>query len=360
LIRKSSLAVTLLLIFSLGLFACGAPQGGGGGGEPQEDFRTDLQIGTGSVGGVYFPLGQEMANLWVENIDVEGFNVSSVETGASVDNLAQIARGDLQLGIAQNNTAQQAVAGEGEFEGATIDNAGFMGCLYPEAVQIITLESAGIESVEDLEGKRVAIGPPGGATRNAAELVLSAYGIEEGDYQAFEEGFGDAQTKLQDGNLDASIEVVGVPSAGISELQATTGQVKLVPIEGDAIARIEEQSGYQAYEIPADAYDFLEGPVPTVSAFACLFGSTNQVSEDLGYQLTKTLYENADQITLAQSQFITLDSALEGRGRPAAAPRSREALPGRGGSGRPVAQAGSGPPQEGPLPPHDRAEDPHE
>ena len=111
---------------------------------------------------MYFPLGQELANLFVENIDVEGFNVSSVETGASVDNLAQIARGDLQLGIAQNNTAQQAVAGEGEFEGGAVDNVGFMGQLYREAISIITLDSTGIESVEDLEGKRVAIGPPGG------------------------------------------------------------------------------------------------------------------------------------------------------------------------------------------------------
>lgn len=318
--RKSAVAVAWVLLISLSLFACGAPQGSGGGGEggtgggQEENFQTSLQLGSGSVGGVYFPLGQELANLWVENIDVEGFNVNSVETGASVDNLAQISRGQLQLGIAQNNTGQLAVAGEGEFEGSAVDNVGFMGQLYPEAVSIITLESTGIESVEDLAGKRVAIGPPGGATRNAAELVLGAYGIEEGDYQAFEEGFGTAQTKLQDGNLDASIEVVGVPSSSISELQATTGEVKLIPISSEAQQQIEEQSGYQAYEIPAEAYDFLKEPVPSISAFACLYGSTTQVSPDLGYKLTKTLFENADQITLAQSQFITLEDALQGRG----------------------------------------------
>ena len=318
--RKSAVAVAWVLLISLSLFACGAPQESGGGGEggtgggQEENFQTDLQLGTGSVGGVYFPLGQELANLFVDNIDVEGFNVSAVETGASVDNLAQIARGQLQLGIAQNNTAQQAVAGEGEFEGGAVENAGFMGQLYPEAVSIITLESTGIESVEDLAGKRVAIGPPGGATRNAAELVLGAYGIEEGEYQAFEEGFGTAQTKLQDGNLDASIEVVGVPSSSISELQATTGEVKLIPIEGQAQQQIAEQSGYRPYEIPASAYDFLNEPLPSVSAFASMFGSTTQVSPDLGYKITKTMFEQADQLTLAQKQFINLDSALEGRG----------------------------------------------
>ncbi len=317
--KRLLLATTLTAVLSLALIACGAPQGsgggdGGGGTGGQEDFKTDLQLGTGSVGGVYFPLGQELANILVDNIDVQGFNVSSVETGASVDNLAQISRGQLQLGIAQNNTAQQAVAGEGEFEGGAVNNAGFMGQLYPEAISIITLKSTGINSVADLKGKRVAIGPPGGATRSAAELVLGAYGIQDGDFQAFEEGFGTAQTKLQDGNLDASIEVVGVPSSSISELQATTGQVKLIPVEGEAQQQIADQSGYRPFEIPAESYDFLNGPVPTVSAFATMFGSTTQISPDLGYEITKTMYEKSDQLTLAQKQFITLDSALEGRG----------------------------------------------
>ncbi len=325
-IRKSLVAAMLAIIVSLGLAACGAPQGSGGdggdgggdggngGGGQEENFQTDLQLGTGSVGGVYFPLGQEVANILVENIDVDGFNVSSVETDASVDNLVQIQGGDLQLGIAQNNTAQQGVAGEGEFDGTSIDNAGFMGQLYPEAISIITLESAGIDTVEDLEGKRVAIGPPGGATRGAADLVMNAAGIEEGDYEAFEEDFGTAQTKLQDGNLDASIEVVGVPSASISELQATTGEVKLVPLSDEIQQQISDESGYRPYEIPADSYDFLDEPLPSVSAFATMFGSMSQISPDLGYEITKTMYEQADSLTLAQKQFISPDSALDGRG----------------------------------------------
>ncbi|MGB3681966.1 MAG: TAXI family TRAP transporter solute-binding subunit [Rubrobacteraceae bacterium] len=317
--KKSVVTTALIVLVSLSLAACGAPQssgggGGTGGGGQEEDFQTDLQLGTGSVGGVYFPLGQELANILTDNISVDGFNVSSVETDASVDNLVQISNGNLQLGIAQNNTAQQAVAGEGEFDGNTIDNAGFMGQLYPEAISIITLESTGIESVEDLAGKRVAIGPPGGATRSAAELVLNAAGIAEGDYQAFEEDFGTAQTKLQDGNLDASIEVVGVPSASISELQATTGEVKLIPLSNEIQQQISDESGYQPYEIPADSYDFLDGPLPSVSAFATMFGSTTQVSPDLGYEITKTMFEQADSLTLAQKQFISPDSALDGRG----------------------------------------------
>lgn len=288
--------------------------GCGSGGSGGEEFTTDLQLGTGSTGGVYYPLGQEYANIFVDTVDVAGLNVSAVETGASVENLAKIARGELQLAIAQHNTALDAVGGTGEFAGAEVDNVGLLGTLYPEAAQIITLESTGIDSVADLRGKTVAIGPPGGGTREAAEQILAAHGLHEGSYDPLEEGFGDARTKLQDGNADASIEILGLPAASLQELAATTGDVKLLPLEGAPLDTVLANTRLEEYEIPVEAYDFLDEPVPTVSVFAALYASTTQVSEELGYELTKSMYENAESLTLPQRELIGLDDALAGRG----------------------------------------------
>lgn len=175
--KRSIFAIVLILAIGMILSACGdsgkgsSSDDGGEGGEPV----TNLTMGTGSVGGVYYPLGGEMANLWTDNIDVEGFDVSSVESGASVENIAKIQSGKFQLGIAQNTTMINAVNEKGEFKGKTTDKVTVIGSLYPEALQVVTLDSTGIESIEDLKGKKVAIGPPGGATRKAAELVLKAY-----------------------------------------------------------------------------------------------------------------------------------------------------------------------------------------
>ncbi len=72
-IKKLLLSATLTVVLSLALISCGAPQDsgdGGDGGGQEEDFQTDLQLGTGSVGGVYFPLGQEVANILTDNIAV--------------------------------------------------------------------------------------------------------------------------------------------------------------------------------------------------------------------------------------------------------------------------------------------------
>ncbi|UFU00724.1 TAXI family TRAP transporter solute-binding subunit [Radiobacillus kanasensis] len=315
--KKSLLLFIFAILVAMVLSACNSGGTNGdessdGGNDGSEESVTSLTMGTGSVGGVYYPLGGEMANLLKDNIDVEGFDVSSVESGASVENIAKIQSGDFQLGIAQNTTMISAVEQTGEFEGKTIDKVGVIASLYPEALQVVTLESTGIESIEDLKGKKVAIGPPGGATRQAAELVLSAYGIEEGDYEAFAEGFGDAKSKLQNGTIDASFAVVGVPSSTTDELQAATKEVKFLNIEGDALQQVVDQSQYEAYTVEPGTYEWQDEPVQTVTAMALLLGSTEQVSEDLAYQMTKTLFEKAGDMTIAQAKLITEDSALTG------------------------------------------------
>ncbi|MEC3882255.1 TAXI family TRAP transporter solute-binding subunit [Halobacillus sp. HZG1] len=314
--KYSWLMFILLFTVSLFLSACGesgtSGSSGDDGGSDGGEEMTNLTMGTGSVGGVYYPLGGEMANLFADNIDMEGFDVSSVESGASVENIAKIQSGDFQLGIAQNTTMINAVEGMGEFEGKDVGNVGVIGSLYPEALQVVTLDSTGIESIEDLKGKKVAVGPPGGATREAAEMVLSAYGIEEGDYEAFEEGFGDAKSKLQNNTIDASFAVVGVPSSTTDELEAATGEVKFLNIEGDALEEVTSNSQYEAYTVEPGTYEWQEEPVETITALALLLGSTSQVSEDLAYEMTKTLYENAGDMSIAQAKLITQDSALTG------------------------------------------------
>lgn len=315
--RKGTL-FTLILVLTIGvvLSACGDSGEGSDGGDDSgsDGSLTNLTMGTGSVGGVYYPLGGEMANLFADNIDVDGFDVSSVESGASVENIAKIQSGDYQMGIAQNTTMINAINQTGEFEGKTTDKVGVIGSLYPEALQVVTLDSTGIESIEELKGKKVAIGPPGGATREAAEMVLAAYGIEEGDYKAYEEGFGDAKSKLQNGTIDASFAVVGVPSSTTDELANATGEVKLLDVEGDALQEVLDNSQYEAYTVEPGTYEWQEEPSETITAMALLLGSTEQVSEDLAYKITKTLYEKSGDMTIEQASLVTQDNAMIGVG----------------------------------------------
>ncbi|WP_018921542.1 TAXI family TRAP transporter solute-binding subunit [Salsuginibacillus kocurii] len=272
----------------------------------------DFQLGTGSTGGTYYPLGQEMATVMNDNVDHDDFNVSAVATDASVENIAMISQGDLGLGMTVHLTAIDAVEGESDFEGAQVDNMGFMGHIYPEVMQIVALEDSGIESISDLEGADVAVGPPGSATNDASQRILEAYGLEEGDYNAFDEGFGDAADRMQDGNLDASFGLLGLPDSGIGDELANQRDITLLEVEGEALEEIEETSGYEQMTITEDDYDFLDGEVSTITAYAVLVGSTDLIDEDMGYEITKGLYENVDDVTHTQGEHLTLEDVMNG------------------------------------------------
>lgn len=294
---------------ALALSACSTERGSGSGDAGE---TMDLTFGTGGTSGVYYPLGNEYANIFEDA--VEGLTVSAVESDGSADNIGRIASGEAQLGFTQNNTFIDAVEGTGQFEdlGAEIDNVGWMGQLYPEAAQVITLEESGFESIADLKGKRIAVGAPGSGTRAVAEAILTAYDINEGDYEAFEEGFADARSLMQDGNIDASIEILGVPAASLGELSATT-DVKLLPLDQDVADKIAGESSFEAYTIEGGTYDFAPDDLLTVSVFATLVGSTDQISEETGYEITKAIYERAGDISLAQGELIKAEDGLLGR-----------------------------------------------
>lgn len=161
-------------------------------------------------------------------------------------------------------------------------------------------------------GKNIAIGPAASETNAASQLILEAYGLTEDDYSAYREGFGDAADGVQDGNIDVSIGILGLPAGSIESLQASAGDVKLLELSDDAIAHIEENSGYRRHTIPEDTYDFMDSSIETVTAYAVLMANTDTISEELAYELAKSMVENASENTHAQSSHMTLENALNG------------------------------------------------
>ncbi|HCG56601.1 MAG TPA: TRAP transporter substrate-binding protein [Brevibacterium sp.] len=303
------MTVAAVAALALTLSACGS-SGGSDGGDDQT--TNDLTFGTGGTSGTYYPLGGELATIFEDNVD--GLTVNYVESGASAENLGKIYQGEWQLGFTQSDTANNAVNGELEdLDGTKIDNVGWIASLYPEAAHIIVREDSGIKSVKDLKGKKIAVGDAGSGTRAISDAILDAAGIGESDYTPEITDFGASTDMLADKQIDATIFVVGTPVAGLTQLAATT-DVKLLGLDKETTSAIEEDSGAESYDIPADAYDFLKEDVPTVSVFASLVASTDQVSEDTAYNMTKVLFENSDKVTLDVGKLITKDTAMLGIG----------------------------------------------
>src|SRR5690625_2847744 len=159
---------------------------------------------------------------------------------------------------------------------------------------------------------KIAIGPPASATNTLSKVILDAYGIGSDDYEEFQEGFGDAADLVQDGNIDISVGVLGLPAGSIESLQASTGDVVMLELSDDVIEKIESNSDYKRFTIPQDSYEFLESDIETIAAYAILMGNTDTIDEELGYELARIMVEHADEVTHEQGKMLTLENALNG------------------------------------------------
>ncbi|WP_116244177.1 TAXI family TRAP transporter solute-binding subunit [Nocardiopsis sp. FIRDI 009] len=319
---RASVAIAAAGVVALS--ACAAPEDVEGPGG--EDSATEfLQLATGSTGGTYYPLGGEIAQLWTDNI--EGVDVSTFATGASVQNLrslegeteddegAQVDQS--QLIMAVNGVAMQAQASEGPFADQPLGSPGdirALGNIYPEVMQVVVSADSDIESIADLEGRNVEIGPPGSGTEVAARQILEAYGLDpDEDINAYDSTFGDAATALGDGQVDAAFGILSVPAGGILEVSASN-DVRLLPIDGsEAEGLMEADPSYSPLTIEGGTYNGQDEDVVTLTQWATLY-TTSALDEQLAYDLVRVMYEEADSIGHDVGSQVLLDTAIDGLG----------------------------------------------
>lgn len=252
-----------------------------------------LSIATGGTGGVYYPIGGGLAEMI--NNRIEGAQATAEVTGASVENMGLIMRGDADLALALADTVYQAYTGTGDFEGRQIENTRALASVYPNAVQLVTLAESDIESIADLAGKRVSVGAPGSGTELNARAVLEANGISYEDFTPQRLNFNETADAIRDGDIDAGFWSVGPPTSSILNLAATR-DIRLIGLSDEEIANAqEEEAVFAPYELAAGMYDGMEEAVQTIGIPNVLVVNAD-MDEELAYQLTQLLFENTDEL----------------------------------------------------------------
>lgn len=296
LIKKLSLLLMLVLVVS-SLTACGTKQ-------------TFVNIGTGGTAGTYFPLGGAFAEVWNNNI--KGINATAQSTGASVANVNLLKTGEVEAVIIQNDIAFYAESGTVLFNEkvSTIRGAA---CLYNEPLQCVSIDGS-IKSIPDLKGKKVAVGAIGSGVEANVRQIIAAAGLDfDKDIEAKFLSFAEAATALKDKQIDAAFLVAGIPTSAIVDL-GTQRDVFVVPIDGTTAANLmKDYSFYTEYIIPANTYKGQTEDVKTLTVKSMLAVSS-ELSEDVVYNMLKSIYENGTRITNAHSvgKFIVKETGLEG------------------------------------------------
>lgn len=304
--KKMIMAGALCVAGAALMAGCGGDSGSSAGGGKQF-----LNIATGGTAGTYYPLGGALAELLNQNI--KGMNASAQSTGASVANVNMLKDGSVDIAFIQNDIAYYAANGKEMFKDNKVESIRGIAALYPETVQFVTTADKGIKSIADLKGKKVAVGASGSGAEANARQILGAYGLTYDDIDVQYLSFGEAADALKDGNVDVGVVVAGFPTAAIQDLAANKSAA-LVNIDAEHADKLMKQYPYfTKITVPKGTYPGQEEDVSTV-AVKCVVVTTDKLSDDLGEQIAKAIYEHLDRMKAAHAvgKYITKDTALEG------------------------------------------------
>lgn len=271
-----------------------------------QDEENFITIGTGGQTGVYYVVGQSVCRLVNRGSDDHNIRCNAPSTGGSVANINGIKSGEMDLGVAQSDVQYQAYNGTGTFEGEAYEDLRAVFKIHGEPLTVLARADSGIESLQDLEGKRVNIGNPGSGQRNTMEVVMEAMGWTKDSFSRAEQlEAAEQAAALSDNNIDAMVYVVGHPNGSIQEA-TTTVDAKLVPIEGEEIdGLLEEYPYYSKATIPGGLYEGNDEDVTTFGVSATLVSSA-EVDDEVVYETVKAVFENFDRFKRLHPAFENL------------------------------------------------------
>src|SRR5690606_6195264 len=235
-----------------------------------------VTIATGGASGPYNIIGTSLAEIYAKTF---GVNAKTQTTGASVENVNLLTQGKVDMVLALSDVVTDAVEGKNDFKAAPITNIQQIAVLYPNVIQVVASEKSGIKNIEDLKGKRIAVGDQGSGTEVNARTLLEGFGITYDDVKVDYLGFADAADAMKAGKIEAAFFSSGLPNSSLLELEQGI-KLQLVTINQDKLKQIIENKPYfKTFEIPAGTYGN-DAAIPTTAVMNALLIRSDISEED--------------------------------------------------------------------------------
>lgn len=136
--------------------------------------ETRLAFGATNAQSAHYAYFAALAK--VVNAAYPDVQASVVETGATVDNLKRMARGQLDIGLITTSTLYHAYNGMHDFEGRPIKSK--LLWAYSLAPQnVIVRRDSGITELAQIDGARFGPGQRGSSTEATSEAVMTLFGV---------------------------------------------------------------------------------------------------------------------------------------------------------------------------------------
>ncbi len=279
-----------------------------------DDYQVRLikkfySMGTASINGTYYPVGNSISRLF--STKLKGLVTIAEPTAGSLANIEYLRRGQIDLALVQSDVAWMAFNGEHSFSGNRFRELRVLASLYSEVIQIVVRADSDIKTINDLKGRRIAVGERESGSAASVMLVLGAAGLKPEDYTFVYERFTRATESLCDGYVDAVYYAGAVPADGISRLAAKTS-LRLVSVPFEIREKLVTDFPYFSAEtIPEKAYQGQDTPVQTIG-FRALLACTENLPREEAQAMLQVIYDNTAMIS-DQNQTTIGPRLEEGR-----------------------------------------------
>lgn len=255
-------------------------------------MAQNVDIGTMSQGTLSYSTGAAIAQALQQ---AAGINARVQPNSGETTIMPLVNSGELTLGIASIGEVANAVGGKGVFEGRPQENMVALAALVPLTVGIFARADSDIETISDLEGRRLTVEFSAMGVINdilLASLASEGLTVEQVESVAVPNVARGADDFIA-GRADAFF--FGIGAAKVLEADASVGGLRMLPLSSDAeaVARMSAvfPDGYLTELQPGANMPGFEAPIQVMTYDNILLISAD-APDELAATIAKSIAES--------------------------------------------------------------------
>lgn len=244
------------------------------------------------------------ANIVTDNLDDIAIEVSG--GGAATLHMMEVARGNLDLSMTSPVVYNLMAGGKAMYKNEAdapelAKNLQLLMWFPYGQYHFAVRADSDIQLLDDIEGTSVFLGPQGGGAYNAAKgWVEATTGLVAGeDYDAIKANWQTGFQAFLDGKIDMYVNGCLDPCGQFIQFTETEKLRFIGPEshEGEAVDKYLGKWRYRA-EVPSGMYDGQVNDAPVMSFDTAVgIGVRADLDEETVYNITKTFWDNLEQVT---------------------------------------------------------------
>ena len=227
------------------------------------DMNRTIIIAGGSDGGLYHPIALSLKSA----MERSGRKVEVKSTDGTLENLKLIAKGEVDFALVQPGAYEGLVRYEPnllkesskKIDIQLLDRVSFVVNLYSQPLHIAVRKDSGIQTLKDLNGKRINLGNKLSGDYPMSRLLLELLEIEKSELHS-NLTYPKMVTAFEEDQLDAAFITAGMQASVFNNL-AKLKKIHFLSIPNhEALAAMQLQ--LTPYQVPRGVYQFEGNPMP--------------------------------------------------------------------------------------------------